>query len=238
MVNFFKFIAQEVRELMAQLGFRTIDEMIGRSDLLDTKQGHRPLQGQGARLQQDLPPARRWARTSPSARSRDQEHGLESSLDVTTLVPACMPALERGEPVTLELPIRNINRTVGTILGSELTRRHGGAGLPDDTIQLKFTGSAGQSFGAFLPRGITLTLEGRRQRLHRQGIIRRQDHRLPAQDGPIRRRGQHLDRQRRPLRRDRPAGRFSAAGPASGSAFATAARRRSSKGRATTAANT
>ena len=91
---------------------------------------------------------------------RDQEHGLESSLDVTTLVPGCMPALERGEPVSLELPIRNINRTVGTILGSELTRRHGGAGLPDDTIQLKFTGSAGQSFGAFLPRGITMTLEG------------------------------------------------------------------------------
>src|SRR5439155_22123417 len=73
---------------------------------------------------------------------------------------ACQPALERGEPVSLEVPIRNTNRTVGTILGSELSRRHGGAGLPDDTIQLKFHGSAGQSFGAFVPRGITLTLEG------------------------------------------------------------------------------
>ncbi len=91
---------------------------------------------------------------------RDQDHGLEQSLDVTTLLPACQPALERCEPVSLELPIRNINRTVGTILGSELTRRHGREGLPDDTIRLRFSGSAGQSFGAFLPRGISLTLEG------------------------------------------------------------------------------
>src|SRR5262249_21371581 len=90
----------------------------------------------------------------------DQEHGIESSLDWTTLVPACRRALERGKPVTLELPIRNINRTVGTILGSELTRKRGAAGLPDDTITLKFKGSAGQSFGAFVPRGITLSLEG------------------------------------------------------------------------------
>jgi glutamate synthase (ferredoxin) len=93
-------------------------------------------------------------------RVASQDHGVEQSLDWTTLLPACRPALERGEPVSLELPIRNVNRTVGTILGSELTRRHGGAGLPDDTIQIKFHGSAGQSFGAFLPRGITLTLEG------------------------------------------------------------------------------
>ena len=94
------------------------------------------------------------------ARSRTRYHGLESSLDWTTLVPSCMPALERGESVSLELPIRNINRTVGTILGSELTRRHGALGLPDDTIRLKFNGSAGQSFGAFVPRGMSLTLEG------------------------------------------------------------------------------
>jgi glutamate synthase (ferredoxin) len=91
---------------------------------------------------------------------REQEHHLEQTLDVTTLIPACAPALERGEPVELDLPIRNVNRTVGTILGSELTRRHGGNGLADDTIKLHFTGSAGQSFGAFVPRGITLTLEG------------------------------------------------------------------------------
>src|SRR5207253_4659846 len=89
-----------------------------------------------------------------------QEHGLEASLDMTTLLPLCQPAIERGEKVTADLPIRNVNRVVGTITGSEVTRKYGPAGLPDDTIQLKFTGSAGQSFGAFVPRGMTLTLEG------------------------------------------------------------------------------
>jgi glutamate synthase (NADPH) large chain len=158
-INFFKFIAQEVRELMAQLGFYSIEDMIGHSELLDTNRAithykargldfskifHRPDAGPGVSVR----------------KMRDQEHGIESSLDVTTLIPSCLPALERGEHVALDLPVRNINRTVGTILGSELTRRHGGAGLPDDTIELKFTGSAGQSLGAFLPRGITVTLEG------------------------------------------------------------------------------
>jgi glutamate synthase (ferredoxin) len=92
--------------------------------------------------------------------TRSQDHGLDRSLDRLTLVPACRPALEHREPVELTLPIRNVNRTVGTILGYELTRRHGGDGLPDDTIKIHFNGSAGQSFGAFIPRGITLTLEG------------------------------------------------------------------------------
>jgi glutamate synthase (ferredoxin) len=90
----------------------------------------------------------------------DQDHGLEKSLDVMTLVPLCREAVERLEPVDIRLPIRNVNRTVGTILGSEVTRLHGPDGLPDDTIRIHFTGSAGQSFGAFVPRGITLTLEG------------------------------------------------------------------------------
>ena len=144
---------------MAQLGFRTIDEMIGRSDLLDMRRAIDHYKAKGLDFSKifyrpDVGP------DVAVRKVRDQEHGLESSLDWTTLVPACKPALERGEPVSLELPIRNINRTVGTILGSELTRRHGAAGLPDDTIQLKFNGSAGQSFGAFVPRGITLTLEG------------------------------------------------------------------------------
>ena len=158
-VNFFKFVAEEVRELMASLGFRTIDEMIGRSDLLDTRRAvnhykakgldfskifYRPEVGEGVAVR----------------RVKAQDHGIDKSLDVTTLVPACAPALERGEPVALTFPIRNVNRTVGTILGSEVTRRYGGAGLPDDTIKLKFTGSAGQSFGAFVPKGMTLTLEG------------------------------------------------------------------------------
>ncbi|HEU4759166.1 MAG TPA: glutamate synthase-related protein, partial [Dehalococcoidia bacterium] len=158
-VNFFEFIAQEVRELMAQLGFRTIDEMIGRSDLLDMCQAIDHYKARGLDFSKifyrpDMGP------DVAVRRVREQEHGIERTLDVTTLIPACAPALERGEPVELDLPIRNVNRTVGTILGSELTRRHGFNGLPDDTITLKFKGSAGQSFGAFVPSGITLWLEG------------------------------------------------------------------------------
>ncbi|MBX6312934.1 MAG: glutamate synthase large subunit [Isosphaeraceae bacterium] len=157
-VNFFYFIAQEVRELMARLGFRTMDEMIGRSDLLDMKRAINHYKARGLDFSKIF-----YRPNLPGVAVRkvvEQDHGIEKSLDWTTLVPACQPALERGEPVSLEFPIRNVNRTVGTILGSELTRRYGGQGLPDDTIKLKFTGSAGQSFGAFLPRGITLVLEG------------------------------------------------------------------------------
>jgi glutamate synthase (ferredoxin) len=158
-VNFFRFVAQEVRELMARLGFRTIDEMIGRSDLLDMNRAISHYKAKGL----DFTNIFYRPEVGPEVAVRRvvaQDHGIEKSLDVTTLVPACAPALERGEPVERALPIRNVNRTVGTILGSELTRRHGGAGLPDDTIKLRFTGSAGQSFGAFVPRGIGLTLEG------------------------------------------------------------------------------
>jgi glutamate synthase (ferredoxin) len=158
-INFFRFIAQEVRELMAQLGFRTIEDMIGRSDLLDMRNAIDHYKAKGLDFSKVFHRPKVGADVAVR-KVKEQDHGIESSLDWTTLVPACKPALERAKPVKLEFPIRNINRTVGTILGSELTRRYGGAGLPDDTIQLKFTGSAGQSFGAFLPRGITLTLEG------------------------------------------------------------------------------
>jgi glutamate synthase (NADPH/NADH) large chain len=156
-INFFYFIAQEVRELMAQLGFRTMDEMIGRSDLLDMNRaiGHYKTKG--------LDFTKIFYRPNvPGAAVRrvvPQDHGLDKALD-QQILPLAAPALERGEPVAIELPIRNVNRTVGTILGSELTRRYSGAGLPDDTIRIKFNGSAGQSFGAFVPRGITLILEG------------------------------------------------------------------------------
>jgi glutamate synthase (ferredoxin) len=158
-VNFFRFVSQEVRELMAQLGFRTVDEMIGRSDVLDMNRaiGHFKTQGL------DFSKIFYRPELGPGVAVRRvvaQDHGIEQSLDMRELLPLCEPALERGEPVQFMLPIRNVNRTVGTILGSEVTRRYGGAGLPDDTIKLKFTGSAGQSFGAFVPRGITLTLEG------------------------------------------------------------------------------
>ncbi|CAN5914398.1 glutamate synthase large subunit [soil metagenome] len=158
-VHFFRFVAEEVRELMAQLGFRTLDEMIGRSDLLDMKQAITHYKARGLDFSKIL----HRPEVGPDVAVRkviDQDHGLEKSLDVTTLLPLSEPALQRGEPVQFETSIRNVNRTVGTILGSEVTRKYGGAGLPDDTIKIKINGSAGQSFGAFVPKGITLTLEG------------------------------------------------------------------------------
>jgi glutamate synthase (NADPH/NADH) large chain len=158
-VNFMTFIAQEMRELMAQLGFRTIDEMVGRTDKLEMRQAVNHWKAHGldfsAILHQPDVPAD-WGRTCQIP----QDHGLENALDNTVLLNLCRPALENGEPVAAELPIKNINRVVGTILGSEVTRRYGSAGLPEDTIRLRFHGSAGQSFGAFMPPGLTFALEG------------------------------------------------------------------------------
>jgi glutamate synthase (ferredoxin) len=157
--NFFRYVAEEVRELMASLGFRTMAEMIGRSDRLDVRPAVEHWKARGL----DLAPLLHRPAVGPEVAIRkvvEQDHGLEKSLDMSTLVPLCGAALERREPVDVRLPIRNVNRTVGTILGYEVTSRHGADGLPDDTIRLHFTGSAGQSFGAFVPRGITLTLEG------------------------------------------------------------------------------
>jgi len=158
-VNYFRFVAQEVRELMATLGFRTMDEMIGRADKLDVKGALDHWKAAGLDLSMIL----HQPNVDPEVARRNvraQEHGLELSLDSTTLVPACREAVEHGKPVHLTLPIRNVNRTVGTTLGYHVTKRHGAAGLPDDTIQVHFQGSAGQSFGAFVPRGISFALEG------------------------------------------------------------------------------
>ncbi|MBI4253496.1 MAG: glutamate synthase large subunit [Candidatus Rokubacteria bacterium] len=157
--TFFRFIAEEVREYMARLGFRTMDEMIGRADRLDFQPALEHWKARGLDLssilyQPDMPPE--VARHCVTA----QDHGLDRALDRTTLIPRCAEAIEHRTPVELALPIRNVNRTVGTMLGYEVTRRWGGGGLPDDTIRVHFTGSAGQSFGAFVPRGITFTLEG------------------------------------------------------------------------------
>jgi glutamate synthase (ferredoxin) len=157
--SFFRFIAEEVREYMAKLGFRTLAEMIGRVDRLDVRPAVDHWKARGL----DFSTILYRPEMGPEVAIRkvvEQDHGLEKSLDMTTLVPLCQPALERREPVDIRLPIRNVNRTVGTILGHAVTARHGAQGLPDDTIRIQFTGSAGQSFGAFLPRGITLTLEG------------------------------------------------------------------------------
>ncbi|PYM83393.1 MAG: glutamate synthase subunit alpha, partial [Candidatus Rokuibacteriota bacterium] len=156
--HFFRYIAEEVRELMAQLGFRTLDEAIGRVDCLDVRHAVDHWKAKGLDFSQILyqPPA---PPTVARRCVRAQDHGLEKALD-QTLISLCSEAIEHKTPVEFRLPIRNVNRTVGTLLGYEITSRHGSEGLPDDTIRLHFAGSAGQSFGAFLPRGVTFTLEG------------------------------------------------------------------------------
>ncbi|PZG51409.1 glutamate synthase large subunit, partial [Spongiactinospora gelatinilytica] len=157
-VNFFEFIAEEVRELLAELGFRSLDEAIGHSELLDTRAAVDHWKASGL----DLSPILYRPEVPASAslrRTQAQDHGLDRALD-NTLIQLAEGALNLGEPVTLQLPIRNVNRTVGTMLGHEVTKRYGGSGLPDDTIDVSFSGSAGNSFGAFVPRGVTLRLTG------------------------------------------------------------------------------
>ena len=157
-VTFFEYVAEEVRELLAALGFRTLEEAVGSAEALDVEQAVEHWKASGLDLTPvlhvpDLPEG------SVRHNTVRQDHGLDKAMD-NELVRIAAPALERGEPVRAQLEIRNVNRTVGTILGHEVTRRYRGEGLPDSTIDLTFTGSAGQSFGAFLPRGITLRLEG------------------------------------------------------------------------------
>jgi glutamate synthase (ferredoxin) len=175
-VNFFQFIAQEVREYMAALGFRTMDEMIGRTDRLNFRKAVDHWKAKGLDFsnilyQPEVEP------DAPRRKVVEQDHGLDDALD-NYLIAQCGELFTTKNTkdtkdltsvslvssvvknISLEMPIRNVNRTVGTMLGYHLTKQFGAEGLPDDTIRLKFTGSAGQSFGAFVPRGITLTLEG------------------------------------------------------------------------------
>jgi len=158
-VNFFFMLAEEIRELMAKLGFRTIDEMVGRVDRLDTRAAIAHWKAKGLDLSTILhkPVVPKHVKTHHES---SQDHGIEQSLDMTTLLDLCKPALEDRKPVKLDLPIRNINRTAGTILSSEVTRRYGAAGLPDGTIQITFTGTAGQSIMAFGVPGVTVKVEG------------------------------------------------------------------------------
>jgi glutamate synthase (NADPH) large chain len=158
LVTFMMFVAQEVRELMAELGFRSVNEMVGHSECLHMGEiDHwkaRYLDLSPLRHNPDVPASvGRYCQTT-------QHHALENTLDSEVLLDLCRPALRYGEPVSATLPIRNVHRAVGTRLGSEVTRQYGPAGLPHDTIHLRFEGSAGQSFGAFIPKGITLRLEG------------------------------------------------------------------------------
>lgn len=158
-VNFMVFIAQQMREIMAKLGFRTVDEMIGRSDKLEMSQAIRHWKTEGVDLESIFSNPLVPKSISQSC-TIAQDHGLEKTLDSQVLLKLCEPALQKGEKVSAALPIKNINRVAGTILGSEISKRYGADGLPEDTIELKFNGSAGQSFGAFVPRGMTLYLEG------------------------------------------------------------------------------
>ena len=158
-VNYFFLVAEGLREIMARLGFRTVNEMVGRVDMLDTRQAIAHWKAKGLDFSAILykPEAPAHVKTYCA---KPQDHGIEESLDWQVLVPQCAPALERGDPVHLKLPIRNVNRTVGTILSSEITRRFGPQGLPEDTVRLDFRGTAGQSVGAFAVPGVTLRVEG------------------------------------------------------------------------------
>jgi glutamate synthase (NADPH) large chain len=154
--TFFRYIAEEVREHLAALGFRSIAEAVGHAELLDTTNAEAHWKTAGL----DLTPILHVPDVAGDRRrTREQDHGLEHALD-NTLIQLAEGALNDARPVRLELPIRNVNRTVGTMLGHEVTKRYADAGLPEDTIDVTFTGSAGQSFGAFVPRGITLRLLG------------------------------------------------------------------------------
>ena len=157
-VNFMTFIAQEVRELMAQLGFRSLTEMVGRTDVLESQAAIEHWKAKGIDLSNILYQPQVGEDVGLYCQI-PQDHGLTKSLDMTVLLDLCKPAIEDGKPVKATLPIKNVNRVVGTILGNEITKRHWD-GLPEDTIQLHFQGSAGQSFGAFVPKGVTLELEG------------------------------------------------------------------------------
>ena len=157
--NFFKYIAEEVREYMAQLGYRTVDEMIGQVDRLETKKAVNHWKASGLDFSNIL--------FKPTPRAGDeiycvkeQDHGLEKSLDMTKIVPLSQEALENKKKVDIILPIKNTDRTTGTILGHNITSLYGSEGLPEDTVNIHFNGSAGMSFGAFVPKGVTMTLEG------------------------------------------------------------------------------
>ena len=158
-INFMRFIAEDLREIMASIGIRTVDEMIGRADRLEPRKAVDHWKAKGLDFSNILyrpdvdDEVGRYCQIS-------QDHGLEESLDLTTLLETCRPAIERGEKINVTMPIRNVHRVVGTITGSELTKKWGATGLPEDTIRVHFQGSAGQSFGAFMPRGMTFVLEG------------------------------------------------------------------------------
>jgi glutamate synthase domain-containing protein 3 len=153
------FVAEELRLIMAELGFRTVNEMVGRADMLEFADVSNHWKARNIDLSVVLHMPELRAGDS-RCNTQKQDHGLENSLDQKKLIPLAAPAIERGERVRADLEIKNVNRTVGATLSGEIARKHGFCGLPDDTIHFKFTGSAGQSFGCFAAKGLTLELEG------------------------------------------------------------------------------
>ena len=199
--TFFRYVATEVREHLASLGLRSLEEAVGRVDLLDTRKAVEHWKADGLDLAPVLHRPAGVPADQPRHRTVAQDHGLEKALDVT-LIQMSGDALERGEPVRIDVGVRNINRTVGTMLGHEVTLRYGEQGLPTDTIDVTLTGSAGQSLGAFLPPRHHAAAVGRRQRLRRQGPVRRADRRPAAPGHALQHPAQHHRRQRHRLRRD------------------------------------
>ncbi|MFP4202969.1 MAG: glutamate synthase large subunit [Opitutales bacterium] len=158
-VNFMYFVAEELREIMAELGFRTINEMVGRVDKLEMRSAVEHWKAKGLDYSKILHKPKVGPEVGTYCRM-EQDHLIGESLDMKELLRRAEPAVKRGEPVEIDLPVLNTNRVVGTITGSEICRNHGPNGLPEDTLKMNFTGSAGQSFGAFCPRGMTLTVTG------------------------------------------------------------------------------
>ena len=198
-VNFMRFIAQEVREYLARAGLPHARR--GRRARRDARRRRRGA-GTGRPRAWTSRRSSRCRSCPPGTarhRTKAQDHGLEKALD-NTLIQLCEGALRSGDKVRLDLPVRNVNRTVGTMLGYELTKAWGGEGLPDDTIDVTLTGSAGQSFGAFVPQGHHPAAGRRRQRLLRQGPLRRAAHAAARPDGAVQGRGEHHRGQRDPLR--------------------------------------
>jgi glutamate synthase (NADPH/NADH) large chain len=159
-VNYLFMVAEDAREIMASLGFRSIDEMVGRTDCLKVDQAIKHWKSDGLDLTPILRPAKGPTSDTVTHCTIPQDHGLEKSLDTIELLPRCRKTIETGEKIHFELPIINTNRTVGTILSHNIAKKHGQNGLPTDTIHMKFNGSAGQSLGAFLAHGVTIELEG------------------------------------------------------------------------------
>jgi len=181
--NFFMFIAEEVRELMAQLGFRTVNEMVGQVGTLDTSRAAAHWKAHKLDLRPVLYEAESAFMNQDLYCSSRQDHGLDKALD-QQLIAQCREALDSGTPVSFSMKISNTNRTVGTMLGHEVTKAYGGDGLPDGTIDITFSGSAGNSFGAFVPRGITLRVHGDANDYVGKGLSGGRIVLRPAQDAP------------------------------------------------------